>query len=145
MSNAKHNARRCAVQALYVWELNQGSLTDIEQQVLAELESKKIDKKYFRELIHKVPNFISACESAIEPLIDRKVKEIDPIEKAVLAIAYYELTQRLDVPYRVVINEAIELAKVFGAEESHKFINGVVDKLARSERKVEVSAVRVKS
>ncbi|MFV2058084.1 MAG: transcription antitermination factor NusB [Thiohalomonadales bacterium] len=142
MSNAKHNARRCAVQALYVWLLNDGNLSDIEQQVLEEQDAKKIDKKYFRELLHKVPKTMAACDAAIEGLIDRKVNEVDPIEKAVLAIAHYELTQRLDIPYRVVINESIELAKVFGAEQSHKFINGVVDKLARIERKVELNAAR---
>jgi N utilization substance protein B len=142
MSNSKHNARKCAVQALYAWDYNEPNLAEVEQQVLAEQETKKIDKKYFRELLRKVPGNIPACEEAIESLIDRKVQEIDPVEKAILAIAYYELTQRLDIPYRVVINESVELAKVFGAEDGHKFINGVVDKLARITRKVEVNSKR---
>jgi len=80
----------------------------------------------------------------MESVIARKVDEIDPGEKAILAIAYYELTQRIDIPYRVVINESVELTKIFGAEDGHKFVNGVVDKLARTIRKVEVDARNAK-
>ena len=144
MSNPKHNARKCAVQALYAWDLNETNFVDVEEQVLSEQEPVKIDKKYFRELIRKVPATIADCENALSPLISRQVKEIDPVEKAILSIAYYELTQRIDIPYRVVINEAVELAKVFGAVDGHKFINGVVDKLARSARKTEVDALKSK-
>jgi len=142
MSNPKHNARKCAVQALYAWDLKDSTLAEVEQQVLEEQDNKKIDKKYFRELLREVPAVIEECEKAVVEIISRKVSEIDPVEKAILAIAYYELTKRIDIPYRVVINESVELTKIFGAEDGHKFVNGVVDKLAKSIRIAEVNARR---
>ena len=145
MSNSKHNARRRAVQALYSWRMTGNDLSDIENLYLSEQDMKNVDKKYFKELLHQVPKLSNECESAIEALIDRKIEDVDPVELAILEIAYYELTQRINVPYRVVINESVQLAKVFGAEESYKFVNGVVDKLAHRFRTVEVqAAIKVK-
>lgn len=143
MSKAKHNARERAVQALYMWRIGGNDLMDIELHFMAEQDMTQVDKKYFKELLHKTPTFVDACQEAITPLLDRPLAEVDPVETAILELAYYELSQRLDVPYRVVINESVELAKTFGATESFKFINGVVDKLARQLRAVEVGAVKV--
>lgn len=116
---------------------------DIESLYLSEQDMSKVDKKYFKELLHQVPKLSNDCAEAIAPLLDRSVEEVDPVELAILEIAYYELVKRINVPYRVVINESVQLAKIFGAEDSYKFINGVVDKLARRYREVEVhSAVK---
>ena len=142
MSKTKHKARERAVQALYMWRVGGNDLSDIELHFLTEQDMKQVDKKYFKELLHKAPTIADACENAIKPLLDRPLDEVDPVEFAILELAFYELTQRIDVPYRVVINESVELAKTFGAEESFKFINGVVDKLARQFREVEVNAAR---
>jgi len=145
MSNTKHNARQRAVQALYSWRLTGNDLSDIESEILSEQDMSQVDKKYFKELLHQVPKYSNDCADAVAPFLDRSVDEVDPVEWAILEIAYYELNQRINVPYRVVINESVQLAKIFGAEDSYKFINGVVDKMARRFREVEVqSAVKVK-
>lgn len=129
--NARRRARECAVQAIYSWQLSQNSITDIEAAFLAEQDMKGVDTKYFRELIHGVVrNHLQLDELMAPYLTERSVDELGPIEHAVLRLALYELTKREDVPYKVVINEAIELTKSFGAEDSHKFVNGVVDKVA---------------
>ena len=117
---ARRRARECAVQALYSWQLSQNDIADVEYQFLAEQDVKDVDVLYFRELLAGV-----ATNTA-----SRLLEELGQVEKAVLRIALYELSKRSDVPYKVAINEAIELAKSFGAEDSHKFVNGVLDKAA---------------
>jgi N utilization substance protein B len=144
MSKAKHNARRRAVQALYSWRMTGNDLSDVELLYLSEQDMSKANINYFKELLHQAPKLGNEFEAVIKPLLDRKLEEVDPVELAILEIAYYELVKRLDIPYRVVINESVELAKVFGAEESYKFINGIVDKLAGLCRKVEVQATAKK-
>ncbi|WP_392566575.1 transcription antitermination factor NusB [Utexia brackfieldae] len=129
--NARRRARECAVQAIYSWQLSQNSITDIEAEFLAEQDMKGVDTKYFRELIHGVVRNHTQLDELMTPyLTERSIDELGPIERSILRIALYELTKREDVPYKVVINEAIELTKAFGAEDSHKFVNGVVDKIA---------------
>jgi len=140
MSNSKHNARQRAVQALYSWRMTGNDLSDIEALYFTEQDMSKVDKKYFKELLHQVPKLSNDCADAIASMLDRSVEEVDPVEWAILEIAYYELLKRINVPYRVVINESVQLAKIFGAEDSYKFINGVVDKMARRFREVEVQA-----
>ncbi|MGS6553595.1 transcription antitermination factor NusB [Escherichia coli] len=119
---ARRRARECAVQALYSWQLSQNDIADVEYQFLAEQDVKDVDVLYFRELLAGV-----ATNTAY---LDGLLEELGQVEKAVLRIALYELSKRSDVPYKVAINEAIELAKSFGAEDSHKFVNGVLDKAA---------------
>lgn len=97
-----------------------------------------VDMEYFQLLLLGVPGHLQAIDQALTPHLSRPLKEIDPIELAILRLAAYELQQRLDIPYRVVINEAIELAKTFGAEAGHKFVNGILDKLATTIRASEV-------
>ena len=106
---ARRRARECAVQALYSWQLSQNDIADVEYQFLAEQDVKDVDVLYY---------------------LSRLLEELGQVEKAVLRIALFELSKRSDVPYKVAINEAIELAKTFGAEDSHKFVNGVLDKAA---------------
>lgn len=145
MSKAKHKARERAVQALYSWHMNNNDLSDIEMDFLSEQDMKQVDKKYFKELLHQAPSFADECEAAVKPFLDRPYAEVDPMELAILELAYYELAKRIDVPFRVVINESVELAKTFGAAESYKFINGIVDNLAKQYREVEVSAAKTQA
>ncbi|QIQ22232.1 transcription antitermination factor NusB [Zophobihabitans entericus] len=129
--NARHRARECAVQAIYSWQLSQNSITDVEVSFMAEQDMKGVDTKYFRELLQGVVRHYGEFDEAMKPyLTDRSVEELGQVERAILRLALYELTKREDVPYKVVINEAIELTKTFGAEDSHKFVNGVLDKIA---------------
>ncbi len=145
MSNKRSRARRYAVQALYQWQLSGLDIEDIKKQFYEEYNFKKIDAVFFDEVIYKVPSLVSELEAKIVPYISRSYSDIDPIEKGILLLGCYELSHRPDVPYRAVINEAIELAKTFGAEDAHKFINGVLDKIALIERELEVKARSKKS
>ena len=129
--NPRRRARECAVQAIYSWQISRNDLADVESSFLAEQDMKGVDSKYFRELLNGVAKNTAELDEKMTPyLTERTVDELGQVELAVLRIAIYELMKRHDVPYKVVINEAIDLAKTFGAEESHKFINGVLDKIA---------------
>lgn len=126
---ARRRARECAVQALYSWQLSQNDIADVEYQFLAEQDVKDVDVLYFRELLAGVATNTAYLDGLMKPYLSRLLEELGQVEK-VLRIALYELSKRSDVPYKVAINEAIELAKSFGAEDSHKFVNGVLDKAA---------------
>ncbi|HAD46505.1 transcription antitermination factor NusB [Alcanivorax sp. DSM 26295] len=136
---ARRKARRYALQALYQWQLAGATLSDIEAQFLAANDMQKVDRTYFHDLLHGVPAEVSGLDEALRPFLDRRVEELSQVEKALLRIGAFELKERLDVPYRVVINESIELAKVFGADDSFKYVNGVLDKLARRLRSAETA------
>lgn len=122
-------ARSCTLQALYSWQLSKNDITMIMQYIIFSQNIQNFDVSYFYELYMGIINCASELESLIIPYLSRDFKKIDYIEHSVLLIALFELTKRCDVPYKVVINEAIELAKIFGSEKSHKFINGVLDKV----------------
>lgn len=129
--NPRRRARECAVQAVYSWQVSKNDLSDVEVSFMAEQDMKGVDKKYFRELLNGVGLNVIELDSKMEPYLnDRSLDELGLVERAILRIAIYELLKREDVPYKVVINEAIDLTKTFGAEDSHKFINGVLDKVA---------------
>jgi len=140
MSNARSLARERAMQALYQWQLTGQEPGDIEKQFLEEQEMKGVDRKYFSELLREIPSRKDELDGQGEGVLDRPLAQVDPVEQAILRIGIYELQQRIDIPYRVVINEMVELAKEFGAEQGHKFINGTLDKLAKKLRSVEVNA-----
>lgn len=123
-------ARSLAMQALYQWHMAGQSLSEIEAQFRVDNDFEQVDGAYFHELLTGVARSKTELDAALEPLLDRPLAELDPVELAILRLSTYELMQRLDVPYRVVINEGIELAKVFGATDGHKFVNGVLDRLA---------------
>ena len=125
---ARRKARKLAVQAVYSWQLSQNTFNEIEAQFLTDNDTSKVDVDYFLELLRGVGAFYKSLDEAIAPYLDRPISELDPVELAVLRIAAYELRERYDVPYKVAINEAIELAKSFGADDSHRFVNGVLDK-----------------
>ncbi|PCJ16800.1 MAG: transcription antitermination factor NusB [Gammaproteobacteria bacterium] len=137
--SARKKARRLAVQALYQWQVAGGNLTAIERQFLENNDTRKIDTDYFHELLHKIPSVVDTLDEKIDALIDRKKEELGVVELAVLRIGAYELMHRVDIPYRVVINEGVELTKMFGAEESFRYINGVLDKIAKQTRQAERS------
>jgi len=131
----RRKARRLAVQAIYSWQMSGNAVADIEHEFLTEQDTKGADLGYFRELLVGVVSQSSNLDARLKPNLARLVEEVDQLELAILRLAAFELLHRDDVPYKVVINEAIELAKAFGAEESHKFVNGVLDKLAISLRR----------
>ncbi|MFM8341133.1 MAG: transcription antitermination factor NusB [Methylomonas sp.] len=145
MSEAKTNARKCAVQALYQWQMSGNSLTRIETYFLEEELLKGAQKTYFTELFHGVPKQLDVIDAALAEFVDRPVEKIDPVERAILRIGVYELINRLETPYKVIINEGVNLAKFFGADGSHKYVNGILDKVAQKVRAVEIAAKQGKS
>lgn len=125
----RRKARRLAVQAIYSWQLSGNNIADVEHEFLTEQDIDGVDVAYFRELFAGVATKKGTLDELIAPHLDRPMDEVSPVEKAIVRLASYELTFRKDVPYKVAINEAIELAKAFGADDSHKFVNGILDKL----------------
>ncbi|MGZ4957342.1 MAG: transcription antitermination factor NusB [Methylobacter sp.] len=140
MSQARTNARKAAVQALYQWQMAGQNLSEIERQFQEEERLKDAQKSYFVELFYGVPKNLEAIDQALSEFVDRPVDTIDPVERAILRIGAYELLHRLDMPYRVVLNESINLAKYFGADGSHKYVNGILDKVAQQKRAMEIKA-----
>lgn len=128
------------MQALYQWYMTGHNLSDIESQFRTDYDFNKVDLAFFQDIVHQAPAHITELEAAFIPHLDRKLDELDPIELSLLRLGSYELLKRVDVPYKVVINEAVSLAKKFGATDGHKFINGVLDKVAQDVRGVEVEA-----
>lgn len=127
----RRKARELAVQAVYSWQISQNSVNDVEVNFIADNSKRRFDIEYFQQLLRGVTSSVSELDLAISPHVDRPLDDIDHVEKAILRVAVFELSDCQDVPYRVVINEAIELAKIFAADDSHKFINGVLDKAVK--------------
>jgi N utilization substance protein B len=136
----RRKARHYGMQALYQWHMAGASLNDIEAEFRAEYDFTHVDLEYFQALLHGVPASADTLDEVLVPMLDRNLDDLDPIEYTLLRMGIYELTERIDVPYKVVINEEVALAKKFGATDSHKYINGVLDKAARQLRKVEIDA-----
>lgn len=128
--SSRRKARVCALQMLYSWEISCNNIKDSAIHFLKERNKHNIDIIYFYELIIGITNDCKNIDNLMKPYLSRSLKELGQIEKAILRISFYELYKRTDIPYKVSINEGIELAKLFGAEDSHKFINGVLDKAA---------------
>ena len=142
MSSARRRARRLAVQGLYEWQITGTEIAEIKKRFLEGKEARQIDEDYFRELIEGVINRVAELDQHITPYLNRSLEEVDVVERAILRIATYELAHRPDIPYRVIINEGVELAKTFGAEQGHKFINGMLDKIAARLRPVEMTKAK---
>lgn len=136
---ARRLARQYALQALYQWQLSQASPYDIENQFLVKQINKRTDLEYFKELIHTIPEQYEELDAYMTPFLSRPLDEIDPIELAILRLSIYELAKRIDIPYRVSINEALELTKKYGSVEGFKFVNGVLDHIARKLRVNEIA------
>lgn len=139
---ARRRAREFALQGIYQWLLSGNSLPLIEAHIEQESDFDKADREFFVALLRGTLNNVATLESAFSPYIHRGVNELSPVERAVLLLATHELQHNLETPYRVVINEAIELAKEYGGTDGHRFVNGVLDKLAAQLRAVEINAGR---
>ena len=137
---ARSRSRRRALQAVYAWQLSGAGERDLIAQFAHEQAHEIADLVYFEDLVRGVLRHAGELDAALAGHLDRTVEEVDPIERAALRIAAYELVHRPDVPYRVVINEAVELAKTFGGTDGHRYVNGVLDRLAPRLRPHEPSA-----
>ena len=138
ISRARSKARRCAVQAIYQWQVGGQAIADIESQFMAEQDLSQADVAYFSDLVQGISAHAAELDAHMTRYLDRPVGELDPVELAILRIGISELAYHPEIPFRVVINEAVELAKVFGAEQSHRYINGIMDKVARELRRGEL-------
>lgn len=143
---ARRRARELALQGVYQWLLSGNAMTTVQRHIEAEAEDlDKVDRELFVSLLRGVLENADELRAAFAPLIHRPVGELSPIEHAILLLGTHELRHNIETPYRVVINEAIELAKGYGGTDGHKFVNGVLDKLAASLRALEVEARKAKS
>ena len=133
-AHARARSRRFALQALYQWDLSGMDLAEIQRQFAEAEDFGRADRDYFIELLKSVPARLESIDRDITEYLDRPMEQVDPVERAILRIATYELLYRIDVPYRVILNEAITLTRKFGAEQGHAFVNGVLDKLAHKLR-----------
>ncbi|MBY6210281.1 transcription antitermination factor NusB [Microbulbifer agarilyticus] len=139
-ASARRKARHYAMQALYQWQMAGSNLNAIEAEFRTDNDMSKTDVPYFHELLHGVAKNLDEIEGIYTEYLDRDVEELDPVSRALLRMSTFELKNRIDVPYKVVINEAVALAKKFGPTDAFKFINGILDKVAAKERSVEVKA-----
>ncbi|HTR00520.1 MAG TPA: transcription antitermination factor NusB [Candidatus Acidoferrum sp.] len=135
----RKRARDLLVQALYQWQLGGADVAQVEAEFRAD-NGRKTDWDFFHDAITYIGTNTAALDALYASYLDRELKQLDPIEYGLLRLGIYELSQRLEVPYRVVINEYVDLARKYGASESHKFVNGVLDKAARKLRAVEQRA-----
>ncbi|MAS41149.1 MAG: transcription antitermination factor NusB [Porticoccaceae bacterium] len=142
LPSARKKARRLLVQALYQWQLAGGGPVAIEAQFRADNDMTKVDGDYFRDLLHGILDAADTLDAAYSPYLDRRIEELDPVSRALLRMGTYELLHRIDVPYRVAINEAVNLAKAYGPEEAHRYVNGVLDKVAAANRPLEIATAR---
>lgn len=140
LAASRRRARHYAIQALYQWAMSGGDLGDIEAQFREDFDFSSTDLEYFQALLHGVPGCISQLEEHMTPYLDIPLEKLGLVERSVLRIAIWELVERPDVPCRVVLNEAVALTRKFGAAESHRFVNGVLDKVARVLRSEEMRA-----
>lgn len=139
-ARARSLSRKLAMQALYQWQLAGQSASELQRQFAAEEGYGDAEEEYFAGLVDGVTTIVAVLDTRLQPLIDRPLAQLDPVERAVLWIGMFELLHRPDVPYRVVINESVELTKRFGATDGHKFVNAVLDRAARELRSAEQAA-----
>lgn len=133
-------ARRSALQAIYQWQLTGYDLVEIERQFVEEHGLGHADVAYFRELLHEIPKHVDEIDATVGEFSERNMDGIDHVERAVLRIGGYELLFRPELSYRIIINECINLAKDYGAVHSHKYVNGILDRVAHKLRAVEIAA-----
>ena len=137
-SQSRRYAREKALQALYQWDVSAGQSSDVRKQFIDDQDMSRVDVDYFVLLFNGISHNPEAIDATLFDALDRPIADLDPIERAVLRIAAYELTECPDIPARVVINEGIEITKRYGADKGHKYVNGVLDKLASSVRPLEM-------
>ena len=139
---ARSRARRRALQAIYAWQVSGGNAQQVIAQFAHEQAHEVADLEYFEDLVRGVLTHVAELDAKLAAFVDREVEQVDQIERAALRIAAYELLHRVDVPYKVVINEAIDTTKRFGSEHGHTYVNGVLDHAAAAWRTVEFDAAR---
>ena len=135
----KRRARKLAVQALYQWLMSGSELYEIEAQFRVANNMEKVDTEYFCRLLHGVPMQLKTLEEALIPFLDRPIESLNPIELTVLRIGAFELFNCPEIPYRVVLDESISLAKEFGSQDGHRYVNGVLNNLAKQTRIIEIN------
>jgi N utilization substance protein B len=131
LRSPRSRARRAALQALYQWQMTADAPETIAGQFREEKSSKRMDEALFSALLHGVSAHVEDLDARLAPFLDRPLGQVDAVERAILRMGAFELTERKDVPWRVVIDECVELAREFGAEQSHKYVNAILDNLAR--------------
>ncbi len=136
----KKRARKLIVQALYQWQMSGHDLVEIEAQFRAVNKMDKVDVDYFCHLLHEIPKRLASLEESFKPLLDRPIEELNPVELAVLRLGAFELLYCPEVPYRVVLDEAISLAKEFGSQDGHRYVNGILHSLAKRSRMSEIDS-----
>jgi N utilization substance protein B len=129
-TGSRHRARQAIVQALYQWQLTEQPSELIEAHFIADHELSGADLEYFHHCVHEIPLHCHELDAQVAPHLDRAIDEVDPVERAILRLGTFELEFHPEIPFRVVINEAVELAKTYGAEHGHKYVNAVLDKAA---------------
>jgi len=139
MSRGKTQARKVAMQAMYQWSINKTSFADLVQQFTGYETWKKADKSWFAVLVQGVPNNIIEINNSLEAVVDRPLDKIDLVELSILRLGAYELLYHIEIPYKVILNEYINLSKVFGSSQSYRYINATLDKIAQNIRSVEIS------
>lgn len=139
---ARSRARSKAVQALYQWQMTGQSIGEVETQFLSEEDMAGVDINYFSTLLGEVAENSDRLDNDLAPLLDRPIDQVDPVERAILRLGACEMAFHIEIPFRVVINESVEIAKTFGAEQGHKYVNSILDKLARKLRAAEVGSAR---
>jgi transcription antitermination protein NusB len=133
-SNPRSRARRAAMQGIYQWQMTAQAPEDIAAQFREDKSWRRIDEALFSAHLFGVAGNVTTLDAHLLPILDRPIAQLDAVERAILRMGAFELTQRPDIPWRVVINEYVELAQEFGAEQSHRYVNGILDKLARRTR-----------
>ncbi|CEK11342.1 transcription antitermination factor NusB [Legionella hackeliae] len=137
--SGKRRARKLALQALYQWHMSGQELYEIEAQFRVNNNMEKVDGDYFCRLLHGVPAQVNTLEENLKPFLDRPVEGLNPIELTVLRLGAFELLNCLEIPYRVVLDEAISLTKEFGSQDGYRYVNGVLNNLAQQARKIEIN------
>jgi N utilization substance protein B len=138
MSNSRSNARQAAVQALYQWQVTGQNVNLIARQFAEEDWLKGAQKALFSDLLHGVPEHLGNLDTVLNQFTDRPIEQVDLVERAILRLGTYELLHHIETPYKVILNECINLAKTFGADGSHRYINGILDKIAQEKRTTEI-------
>ena len=140
-ASQRHRAREAVIQALYQWELSGYPMTQVAAMFRADNDLKRADIAFFHDALAAIDHTHQTLVDSLKPYLSRELSELTPIERNILLLGAYELSVRIDIPFKVVISEAVSLSKKFGATDGHKFVNGVLDQLAASARAIEVQAL----
>ena len=140
-ASQRHRAREAVIQALYQWELSGYPMTQVAAMFRADNDLKRADIAFFHDALTAIDHTHQTLVDSLKPYLSRELSELTPIERNILLLGAYELSARIDIPFKVVISEAVALSKKFGATDGHKFVNGVLDQLAANARAIEVQAL----